>query len=248
MEENFYEQERRLEQGTPVAVGDSLGRYTAKTFGLMFVGLMVSFGVAAFLAWTWPGYYLVADIYNLTGGFLPILLLVLQLALSAGMRSAIENVSVGKAWVFFLIHCTVIGFVVGTWLLVYELESVALVFAATALYFGGMAVFGFVTSIDLSRLRNILFGGVIFLIVMNLAMWFIPGVRVAEQVVCTIGVVVFLAYTAYDTQMIRRFYDAFRGDEARLRSASLYAALALCLDFVNMFLYLLRLLGRSRRN
>lgn len=243
MENNFYEQERQLEQG---AGGITLGRYTAKTFLFMFIGLMVSFGVAAFFAWTWPGFYLVANIYNLTGGFLPILLLILQLALSAGMRSSIEKVSVGKAWVFFLLHCVVIGFVVGTWLVVYELESVALVFAATALYFGGMAVFGFVTNIDLSRIRSLLFGGVVFLIIMNLAMWFIPGIRVMEQVVCTIGVVVFLAYTAYDTQMIKRFYAIFQGDEERLRAAALYAALALCLDFVNMFLYLLRLLGKRR--
>ena len=140
------------------------------------------------------------------------------------------------------------GLVCGTWLLLYELESVVLVFAAAALYFGGMAVFGFVTDMDLSRLRNLLLAGLIFLIIANVAMWFIPAVGVTEQVVCTIGVVVFLGYTAYDTQMIRRLYDAFQGDEEMLRKGSIFAALNLCLDFVNLFIYLLRILGRSRKN
>lgn len=243
MENNFYEQERQLEQSV---AGESLGRYTAKTFLLMFLGLMVSFGVAFFIAYTWPGYYFVRDIYNIAGNFLPILLLILQLALTIGMTSQIQKISVGTARVFFFAHCLVLGFVCGTWLLLYSLESVVLVFAATALYFGGMAVFGFVTNIDLSRMRNILITGLIFLIIMNLAMWFIPAVQVTEQVVCTIGVVIFLGYTAYDTQMIKRFYEAYRGDEEMLRKASVFAALELCLDFINMFLYLLRLLGRKR--
>lgn len=243
MENNFYEQERSLEQG---AVGMTLGRYTAKTFLLMFLGLMVSFGMAAFIAYTWPGFYFVRSIYNLAGNMLPILLLVLQLALTLGMTSRMEKISVGTAMVYFFVHCLVIGFVVGTWLLLFSLESVVLVFAATALYFGGMAVFGYVTNIDLSRMRNILITGLIFLIIMNLAMWFIPAVEVAEQVVCTIGVILFLGYTAYDTQMIKRFYAAFQGDEEMLRKASVLAALELCLDFVNMFLYLLRMLGKRK--
>ena len=243
-ENNFYEQERSLEQqGT---AGISLSRYTAKTFLLMFLGLMVSFGMAAFIAYTWPGFYFIRSIYNLAGNMLPILLLVLQLALTLGMTSQMEKISVGTATVFFFLHCLVMGFVVGTWLLLFTMESVVLVFAATALYFGGMAVFGYVTGIDLSRMRNILITGLIFLIIMNLAMWFIPAVQVAEQVVCTIGVILFLGYTAYDTQMIKRFYAAFQGDEEMLRKASVLAALELCLDFVNMFLYLLRLLGKKR--
>ena len=64
--------------------------------------------------------------------------------------------------------------------------------------------------------------------------------------VCTIGVIVFLGYTAYDTQKIRGFYGAYQGDEAMLKKASIFSALQLYLDFVNMFLYLLRLLGKRK--
>lgn len=111
-----------------------------------------------------------------------------------------------------------------------------------------MAVFGYVTNMDLSRIRPILVGGLIFLIVMNLLMLFIPGLEVADRVLCTIGVVIFLAYTAYDTQKIRTFYGAYQGDETMLKKASIYSALALYLDFINLFLYLLRLFGKNRKN
>lgn len=257
MENNFYESEKRLEQGNIRRDNDldretfdniGLGRYTAKTFLNMFIGLMVSFGVAFFLTLTWPGYYLIVDLINLTDGYLHILLLVLQLALTWGLTSAVRKSTVGMTWVFFIAHCALIGFVVGTWLLIYRLESVTFAFVMAALYFGGMAVFGFVTNIDLSRMRNILLTGLIFLIIANIAMWFIPMVDLAEQVICSIGVVLFLAYTAYDTQMIKRLYATFQGDQEMLKKASVYAALQLCLDFINLFLYLLRLMGkRSRR-
>lgn len=263
---NFYESEKILEQQSMEQQGltraarrgedwdqqilnrDSLGRYTAKTFLNMFFGLLVSFGVAFFLAFTWPGFYLIYNLVELTGGYLHIILLVLQLALAFGMSSAVQKSSVGVTWVLFLGHCALIGFVVGTWLLLYQIEKVAFAFVMAALYFGGMAVFGFVTNIDLSRMRNILLTGLIFLIIANIVMWFIPMVGIAEQVICSIGVVLFLAYTAYDTQMIKRLYVTFQNDEEMLRKASVYAALQLCLDFINMFLYILRLMGRRSRN
>ena len=130
----------------------------------------------------------------------------------------------------------------------YDLVTLLLVFAATSLYFGGMAVFGFVTHIDLSRMRSVLVGGLIFLILMNLLMFFIPGLAVADQILCTLGVILFLAYTAYDTQKIRSFYAAYQGDEVMLKKASIYSALQLYLDFINMFLYLLRIFGKRSRN
>ena len=225
-----------------------MGRYTARTFLNMFFGLLVSFGVAFFLAYTWPGYYLIVRLVNLTGGYLHIILLVAQLILAVGLTSAVRKSTVGVTWLFFLGYCAMMGFVVGTWLLLYRLESVAFAFVMAALYFGGMAVFGFVTGIDLSRMRNILLTGLFFLIIANIAMWFIPAVRIGEQVICTIGVVLFLAYTAYDTQMIKRLYVSFQNDEEMLKKASIYAALQLCLDFVNMFLYILRLMGRRSRS
>ena len=219
MEENFYAQEKMQEQGV---TGESIGRYTAKTFLTMFLGLLVTFGVAFF------GYATGAIIYVFYIPMFHVVLLVAELAVVLGM-TAILN-----------------GIVFSAYFLIFEIPSLILVFAATSLYFGGMAVFGYVTHIDLSRIRTVLLGGLIFLIVMNLLMMFIPGLQVMDQVICTVGLILFLAYTAYDTQKIKAFYQAYSGDAVMLKKASIYSALQLYLDFVNMFLYVLRIFGKRK--
>lgn len=242
MENSFYEQERQLERRT---AGESLGRYTAKTFLLMFLGLMVTFGVALFLSNTYYGLYAVVyALYYVP--YVHLILLVAELAVVIGMTACLHKISTTTATVFFFLYSVLTGVTFSVIFLAYDLGSLILVFGATALYFGGMAVFGYVTNIDLSRMRNVLLGGLIFLIVMNVLMMFIPALEVADRVVCTIGVIIFLAYTAYDTQKIRSFYGAYQGDEAMLKKASIFSALQLYLDFINMFLYLLRLLGKRK--
>ena len=242
MENNFYEQEKQLERQ---AVGASLGRDTAKTFLLMFLGLLVTFGVALFLSGTYYGLY--AVVYALTYvPYIQLILLIAELVVVVGMTACLHKISTTTATVFFFLYSLLTGVTFSVIFIAYRLSSLLLIFGATALYFGGMAVFGYVTNIDLSRMRNVLLGGLIFLIVMNVLMMFIPAFEVADRVVCTLGVIVFLGYTAYDTQKIRAFYGAYQGDEAMLKKASIFSALQLYLDFVNMFLYLLRLLGKRK--
>lgn len=237
MEENFYAQEKTREQGV---TGESIGRYTAKTFLTMFLGLLVTFGVAFF------GYATGAIIYVFYIPMFHVVLLVAELAVVLGMTAFLHKISTGTATVFFFLYSILNGIVFSAYFLIFEIPSLILVFAATSLYFGGMAVFGYVTHIDLSRIRTVLLGGLIFLIVMNLLMMFIPGLQVMDQVICTVGLILFLAYTAYDTQKIKAFYQAYSGDPVMLKKASIYSALQLYLDFVNMFLYVLRIFGKRK--
>lgn len=245
MENNFYEQERRLEQGA--AAGESLSRYTAKTFLLMFLGLMVTFLTAIFFTETRRGYLLFVDAMTFIPAF-HLILMIAELAVVLGMTAFLHKISTGTATLFFFLYSVLTGVTFATIFLYYDLVTLVLVFAATSLYFGGMAVFGLVTHMDLSRMRSILVGGLIFLILMNLLMFFIPGLQVADQILCTVGVVIFLAYTAYDAQKIRSFYNAYQTDGDMLKKASIYSALQLYLDFINMFLYLLRIFGKRSRN
>lgn len=244
MENDLYEQERALEQGN--VKRESMGSYTAKTFGIMFLGLLVTFGTAWFFSNTYPGLYVLYRAFEAVPQF-HLILLIAQLAVVIRMTAALHKISAGTAGLFFFLYALLTGLTFTVWFILFELDSLILVFGFTALYFGGMAVFGYVTGIDLSRLRTLLLGGLIFLIVANLLMMFIPGLRVLDRVACTIGVVIFLAYTAYDTQKIKAFYEAFQGDEVMLKKASILSALQLYLDFVNLFLYLLRLFGKRKR-
>lgn len=248
MENDFYQQELRQEQGLSQEqsfTGMSLGRYTAKTFLMMFLGLLVTFAVAVFFSTTEMGVMLL--VYGLS--YIPyfhIILLVAQLIVVIAMSSMIRKMSPAAATACFFIYSALTGMTFTFYFLLFDLASLILVFAATSLYFGGMAVFGYVTKIDLSRIRTVLIGGLIFLIIFNVLMMFIPGLAVADRVMCTIGVIIFLAFTAYDTQKIKTFYTAFQGDEAMLKKASVISALELYLDFINLFIYLLRIFGKKR--
>ena len=113
-----------------------------------------------------------------------------------------------------------------------------------SLYFGVMAVYGYVTKADLTRIRPVLTFGLVALIVMMLLSLFIPGMNTG---MCLVGIVIFLGFTAYDTQMIRRNYAYYSGNPELLQKASIISALQLYLDFINLFLYLLRLFG-NRNN
>lgn len=223
--------------------GETLSRYTAQAFLWMALGLLVTFVVSVVGYRSYLPLYIFAihpyAIYVVT-----ILELILVIVLSAKLHS----MPIWAARALFLVYAVLNGVVFSTYFFIFELTSLVLAFGAAGLYFGVMAVVGYVAKVDFSRIRNLLFGALIFLVIFNLLAMFIPGFAVLDRVVCVIGIVVFMLYTAYDTQKIKTFYYGFQGDDAMLAKASIISALNLYLDFINLFLYLLRFLGKSKRN
>lgn len=237
-ESNFYEQDRALEQ---IGAGESLQRYTAKTFLWMFLGLAITFGVAL------GGYATSLTVRLLISvPYFHLIVLVAELAVVLVLAARITKLSVGAARALFLAYAVLTGIVFSTYFLVFEVMSMVLVFGVTALYFGVMALFGYFTTMDLSRIRTILVGGLLFLIAFGVLSLFIPALGAMDRMYCLIGIAVFLAFTAYDTQKVKHLYYGFAGNEAMLAKASIYSALQLYLDFINLFLYLLRFLGRRK--
>jgi len=241
MQDNFYEQERRREQGG-LEEGMTLNGYTLRIFGIMFAGLLLT-ALTAFYGYA-SGLVLRALIA--TDGAIQLIMLVAELAVVIGMTAALHKISTGVATAFFFLYAVLTGFTFSTLFFTYSIGGVILAFGATALYFGGMAVFGYLTHIDLSRLRNILLFGLIFLVITQLLMSFIPGLAVMDRVLCAAGLIIFLAYTAYDTQKIRTFYQYYASDAVMLKKSAILSALQLYLDFVNLFLYVLRLFGKRK--
>ncbi len=242
MPENFYPEQP---QSFGVQRQESLSRYTAKTFGIMFLGLLVTFGVAWGLAWTAPGQLLLFNALTAMP-WIQLVILVAELVVVIAMSAMIRKLSPAAAGACFFLYAVLTGLTFSMIFLSFELTTLVLVFGFTALYFGGMALFGYLTKIDLSRLRTVLLGGLIAIVIFNLLMLFIPALEVADRVMCTLGVILFLGFTAYDTQKIKSFYYGFQGDDAMLKKASVISALELYLDFINLFLYLLRIFGRNR--
>lgn len=236
MRENEFDYDRGYEGN----MGDSVGAYTTKTFQWMFLGLLTTFAVAFF------GYYTGAIFFIFAIPYVPIVLLVAELAVVLILSARIQKLQVGTARVLFFAYAVLNGVVFSAYFLIYEMWSLILIFAMTAAYFGIMALYGHVTKKDLSRMRPILISGLLFLIVCGLLSLFLD-LGDFDRIVCLVGIAVFLGFTAYDTQKIRTYYNCYQGDQAMLARASIFSALQLYLDFINLFLYLLRLLGRAKK-
>lgn len=232
-----YEFDRSYSRGGQ----ETLGQYVGKTFLWMMAGLLVTFGVGT-VGWatdlTWIAY---RDIPGLH-----LILLVATLVISFTMATRIERMPVGTAVALFLGICALFGFTVSMYMYVFHISSIMLVFLVTAAYFGVLAAYGFLTKADLSRIRPLLTIGLIFLIGFYLLSWLIPGLMALDRLVCMIGIALFLGYTAYDTQKIKAYYQYYSGYPDLLAKASIFSALQLYLDFLNLFVHLLSILGRRR--
>ena len=220
---------------------ESLGQYTAKTFLWMFLGLLVTFTVAIGCWMTDATLWALIHI-----PFIHYIVLGCTLIMVLTLSARIERMAVGTAKAMFLGYAALFGFTMSIYLYVYELGSIVFIFFGTAVYFGALAAYGFLTKRDLSGLRPILISGLIFLIIFGLITMFIPAFGMLEQVVCLAGISIFLALTAYDTQKIKAHYHHYSANPDMLAKASIFSALQLYLDFINLFLYLLRFLGKRR--
>lgn len=213
----------------------SVGRYTAKTFAWMFLGLAATFAV------------MVATYFSgLVTMFLSLpamaILAILELITVFKLSASVGKLSTGAARAMFFLYAVLNGLTFSTLFLYFNAPSLVLAFGVTAVYFGVMAAVGYFTAVDLSRLRSLLIGGLILMIVFNLLGMFF-GFGGAERLLCFAGVALFLAFTAYDVQKIKAMYAAYSYNPAILSNASILAALQLYLDFVNLYLYILRLFG-----
>ena len=217
---------------------ETLSNYTAKTFLWMFAGLLVTFGVSLAAYMSNIGFYLLRSSFTFFG------LAILEIVLVMALVSRLHSMSVGSARALFFVYAAVNGLVFSSYLWLYNMGDVLMAFGAAALYFGVMAAYGYLTKRDLTSWRTPLMVGLIVLMIVSvIGMFFMSGSSILFSI---LGIVIFSCYTAYDTQKIKALYFAYAGNEAMAKKASIFAALQLYLDFINLFLYLLRIFGRSR--
>ena len=219
----------------PVAQAEPLKTYMAKTFGWMFLGLATTFAVMV-------AAYLSGAVVLLLNYPAMMILLAAELITVIGLSARIGKLSIGAARGMFFLYAVLNGLVFSTYFLYFNATSLVFAFGVTGLYFGVMALVGYFTKVDLSRLQPILIGGLILLIVFNLLGMFF-GFGGMERLLCFVGVAIFLGFTAYDVQKIKAMHAAYSHDTAMLARASILSALQLYLDFINLFLYILRLFG-----
>lgn len=156
----------------------------------------------------------------------------------------IQSISAARAQALFWIYAGVMGLSLASIFLVYTGVSVAKVFFITAGTFAATSLYGYVTKKDLSGFGSFLFMGVIGLLIASIVNIFLKSSGL-DFMISLIGVGVFVGLTAYDTQMIKHLYAESDNAEVATKKAVI-GALHLYMDFINMFIFLLRLLGNRR--
>ena len=224
----------------------TLNQFVAKTFGWMFAGLLVTFAAAVGTVST--GAFVM--LFN-TG--LVFALTIAELILVLVLSARITKLQPSTATAMFFVYAVLNGINLSVYFIAYDLSTLILAFLVGAVYFGVMAVYGANTQRDLLGWAPKLMGGLVALLVTALVgglFGLLFGIRFGflDVVYCGLSVLLFMGMTAYDTQMLKHHYAYFGGDAAMLQKASIFGALNLYLDFINIFLYIVRILGRNRDN
>lgn len=170
-------------------------------------------------------------------------MIIAELALVIGVSAAINRLSLTTATLMFILYSVINGALFSSIFLIYTASSIATVFFITAGTFGVMALIGYTTKTDLTSIGKYLFMALIGLIIATLVNMFIKS-EGFTYILSYIGVLVFVGLTAYDSQKIKQMLlqapDAGEGAQ----KLALLGALTLYLDFINLFIYLLRIFGR----
>lgn len=222
-----------------VAEGDSgLRQYLRRIYNYMGVGLTLTGLVAYFGA--------VSGFYAAVAGT-PLIWIILlaPLALVLALSFRIERMSLGAAQLSFWSYAGLVGLSLSGIFLLYTGESIARVFFISGAAFGGTSFYGYATRRDLSRFGSFLFMGLIGIVIASFVNMFLAS-SALQFAVSVIGVLVFTGLTAYDTQRLKSLYVSADDDVAAGKKA-IIGALALYLDFLNLFLLLLQLFGDRRR-
>lgn len=208
-------------------------------------GALLLTGLIAYWAATTPAFLNL--LFPAEGGINKLLfygLIGAELGLVFWLSSRIQKMTAERASLLFIVYAILNGLTLSTIFITYTAGSLASTFFVTAGTFGAMSLYGYTTKKDLTSWGNLLFMALIGVIIASIVNIFLQS-GVFYWIINVIGVLVFVGLTAYDTQKIKRMASHLNSEEEAKKGA-IMGALALYLDFVNLFIYLLRFLGDRR--
>lgn len=222
-------------------VGELTNRFMRGVYAWMAAGL----GLTAATAWfTAHSPVLLSLIFGSSISL--IILLVVQVGVVLALSSAIHKMSAGTASAVFLLYSVLSGLTCSALILVYPPEAFVKAFAAAASTFIALSLYGLVTKRDLTGMGSFMRAGLVGLIIAMLINFFASSPAL-DYAISAVGVVIFLGLTAFDTQKLRDMgAKAPADDPTALRRGSILGALTLYLDFINLFIFLLRIFGDRR--
>lgn len=213
--------------------------YFRGVFAWMFLGLLVS-AIASFVVIS------NVQLANLILGT-PLfwVILIAELLLVVALAGFIRKVSATTATVLFILYSLFTGLTLAVIFLAYTLGSIILVFLLAAGIFGAMALWGFITKTDLSKLGTLFIFALLGIIVASVVNLWLQN-SMADLVLSVLAIIVFMGLTAYDVQRLKRINVIGNHGTSENHKETIIGALTLYLDFINLFLNLLRLMGKRR--
>jgi uncharacterized protein len=237
---------------------EGLRAHMSKVYGLMSVAMLITF----LSAWSLAGLAEAPDAASAAGRLengvpltdlgvllyqtpLKWVLMFLPLVMVFIVHGVASSLSAMATQTFFYVFALTMGASLSSIFMVFTGFSIVQVFLVTAIAFAGLSIWGYTTKKDMTGWGSFLLMGVIGLIAASVINIFLQSGAVAFAT-SVLGVLIFAGLTAYDTQKIKNTYLSHRGDEEWLGKAAVMGALELYLDFINMFIQLLQLLGNRR--
>ena len=209
----------------------------SQTFMWLFIGLLVCFGVSYFTTLSDEA---IQTVYGSFNGLGYIIFIVLELVVAVALSWGIRKLSPTLAKIFYLVYTALTGLTLSGIFIVYTGSSIALVFLITSILFGIFALIGKYTKLDLSKLGLYLFIGLIAIIIIEIINLFILS-NSLNMILIIATIVIFLGYIAYDIHMLLK--SDFLDDS---ENKPIYFAFQLFLDFINIFIELLKIFGKNR--
>lgn len=227
-------------QGSDFTMSTAFSALMRKVFIWMALALVIT-GVTAYGVATTPS-LLIAIVTNkaLFWG-----LIIAELALVFAVSGAINRLSLATATLLFVLYSVVNGATLSVIFLAYSMPAIIQTFFITAGTFGVMALVGYTTKTDLTSLGKLLFMALIGLVIATVVNMFV-GSTGFDYILSYVGVLIFVGLTAYDTQKIKQMCMQAPDAGEHMQKLALLGALSLYLDFINLFLYLLRIFGNNK--
>ena len=214
--------------------------FMAGVYGWMSCALAITAGAAYYVA-SVPAIF--TYIYTHPG--ILVGLFIVQIGLVLAITLLLNRMSFITALVLFLLYATMLGITLSSIFYVYTEASILSTFLTTALMFAAMSMYGYVTKADLTSIGSMSMMVLVGLIIGMFINMFLKSARF-DYVLSGIGVVVFVLLTAYDTQKIKQMARPMLVEQELIGKITLVCALTLYLDFINLFLFLLRFMGKRR--
>ena len=210
-----------------------------RSYGEMTIGLLVTAAVAIVTQMTGLYIAFIAKT-GIIGVFAP---LVIEIVLAIALGARITKMKTSTARVMFYVYAALMGFTLSSIFMVYDLGSIGVALGVTAAFFFALTMFGMTTKFNMLKAGPILMIGLIVLIISQIVLAFVQ-VDGMTKIVCAIGLILFAGMTIYDAQSTRALLTEYEAQGPEMvKKISILCALNLYLDFVNMFLYILQLLG-----